>query len=197
MKPNLSEMRLSARAIALQSILTDTLITNINGEVLDIEEGIEDILRLLLNVRKSKSGMYIIGNGGSAGVASHAAIDFVNVVKLRAIPLHEPSLLTCMANDYGYENAFQRLVETMAKPEDILVAISSSGNSLNIRNAVSQMKTIGGKVITLTGFKSDNPLRKLGDMNIYLNSNDYGFVEIGHQFVLHNLSDRFGAGYGE
>ena len=197
MKPNLSEMRLSARAIALQSILTDTLITNINGEVLDIEEGIEDILRLLLNVRKSKSGMYIIGNGGSAGVASHAATDFVNVVKLRAIPLHEPSLLTCMANDYGYENAFQRLVETMAKPEDILVAISSSGNSLNIRNAVSQMKTIGGKVITLTGFKSDNPLRKLGDMNIYLNSNDYGFVEIGHQFVLHNLSDRFGAGYGE
>jgi D-sedoheptulose 7-phosphate isomerase len=67
---------------------------------------------------------------------------------------------------------------------------------MNIRNAVTQMKSSGGTVITLTGFKPDNPLRQMGDLNIWLDSHDYGFVEIGHQFVLHNMSDRFGAGYG-
>lgn len=196
MKPDLSGMTLAARASQLQEILAKSQITGPSGAEFELEQGVAAALQVLLDVRKAKGGVYIIGNGGSAGVASHAAIDFVNVVKLRAITLHEPSLLTCMANDYGYENAFQRLVEVMAKPGDVLVAISSSGNSMNIRNAVMQMKSIGGTVITLTGFKPDNPLRQLGDLNIWLDSHDYGFVEIGHQFVLHNLSDRFGAGYG-
>lgn len=195
MKTSLTEMTLAKRAEQLQDILAHSHITGPNAAKFELEQGIDATMKVLLAARQNKSGVYIIGNGGSAGVASHAAIDFVNVVKLRAIPLHEPSLLTCMANDYGYENAFQRLVETMAKPGDVLVAISSSGNSTNIRNAVAQMKAIGGTVITLTGFKPENPLRQLGDLNIWLDSHDYGFVEIGHQFVLHNLSDRFGAGY--
>ena len=82
----------------------------------------------------------------------------------------------------------------MAKPGDALVAISSSGKSPNICNAAAQVRGSGGTVITLSGFASDNPLRRLGDINIWLDSTDYGFVEIGHQFVLHNVADRFGAG---
>lgn len=153
------------------------------------------VMRRLAQACESQGSVYVIGNGGSAGVASHAVIDLVNVAKLRAFTLHEPALLTCMANDYGYEQAFARLLAQMAKPGDVLIAISSSGNSANIRNAATQMTDSGGAVITLSGFAADNPLRSLGDINIWLDSRDYGLVEIGHQFILHNMSDRFGAGF--
>jgi D-sedoheptulose 7-phosphate isomerase len=79
----------------------------------------------------------------------------------------------------------------MLSPEDMLIAISSSGNSANIRNAVSAAREIGAFSLTLSGFKGDNPLRTMGDTNVWLDSQDYGFVEIGHQFILHNLADRF------
>lgn len=170
-------------------------ITGKDGIPLGIEPGMSVAMRMLAQVHKNQGSVYVIGNGGSAGVASHAVIDFVNVAKLRAFTLHESSLLTCMANDYGYENAFARVLAQMAKPGDTLIAISSSGNSRNIRNAAVQMADSGGTVITLSGFAGNNPLRTLGDINIWLDSNDYGFVEIGHQFFLHNMSDRFGAGY--
>lgn len=179
------------------SLLERSEITGKDGTLLGIEPGISAAMRLLAQVRKNLGGVYVIGNGGSAGVASHAVIDFVNVAKLRAFTLHEPALMTCMANDYGYENAFARMLAQMAKPGDVLIAISSSGNSKNIRNAAVQMDDIGGKVITLSGFAGNNPLRSLGDINIWLDSDNYGLVEIGHQFVLHNMSDRFGADYEE
>jgi D-sedoheptulose 7-phosphate isomerase len=82
----------------------------------------------------------------------------------------------------------------VAAREDALIAISSSGQSANIRNAAAEMRRLGGKVVTLSGFKGDNPLRALGDFNIWLDSTDYGMVEIGHQFVLHNLADRIRLG---
>ena len=170
-------------------------ITGKDGASLGVEPGMAAIMQALAGVRRSLGSVYIIGNGGSAGVASHAVIDFVNVAKLRAFTLHESSLLTCMANDYGYENAFSRLLAQMAKPGDVLIAISSSGKSMNIRNAAARMAGIGGTVITLSGFAHDNPLRLSGDINIWLDSSDYGMVEVGHQFVLHNISDRFGADY--
>lgn len=179
------------------SLLECSEVTGKDGTPLGIEPGMSDAMQLLAQVRKFFGSVYVIGNGGSAGVASHAVIDFVNVAKLRAFTLHEPALMTCMANDYGYENAFARLLAQMAKPGDVLIAISSSGNSKNIRNAAVQMADIGGKVITLSGFAGNNPLRSLGDINIWLDSNNYGLVEIGHQFVLHNMSDRFGSGYEE
>ena len=154
--------------------------------------GITTILEKLTQVRDNKGSVYVIGNGGSAAVASHAVIDLINVAKLRAFTLHEPSVLTCLVNDYGYESAYALLLKQIARPGDILIAISSSGSSLNICNAVTQMISSGGNVITLSGFSHNNPLRSLGDINIWLNVSDYGLVEIGHQFILHNLSDRFG-----
>ena len=78
----------------------------------------------------------------------------------------------------------------LARPNDMLIGISSSGNSQNIRNAAAKIRELGGSAITLSGFAFDNPLRKLGDLNVWLDSRDYGMVEIGHQFVLHNIADR-------
>ncbi len=178
------------------ALLANSAFATAAGE-LPFEDGLLGLQAILLQLRDRRGSLYIIGNGGSAGVASHAVVDFVNVAKINAFTLHDSSLLTCMANDYGYENAFAKLVAQFAKPGDALIAISSSGKSKNICNAALQAKAQGATVITLSGFSAQNPLRTIGDHNIWLNSENYGHVEIGHQFILHNLSDRFKDIYSE
>ena len=186
----LAGMALADRACELQVIIGKTAITNGAGKRVETEPALAEILKLLRELRGRHGNLYLVGNGGSAAVAAHSVTDFLNVAQLRAATLHDSSLLTCMANDYDYENAFARILATLAVRNDMLIAISSSGNSLNIRNAAAKMRELGGAVITLSGFASNNALRGLGDVNIWLDSRDYGMVEIGHQFVLHNLADR-------
>ncbi|WP_165674789.1 SIS domain-containing protein [Metapseudomonas otitidis] len=158
-----------------------------------LEDGVATLCDRLDTLRAQGRNLYLVGNGGSASIAAHAATDFFNVGKLKAVTLHESSLMTCMANDFGYENAYARMLSQMMSPGDVLIAISSSGKSQNIRNAAVAANSVGGYVVTLTGFAQDNPLRELGTLNLWLDSHDYGLVEIGHQFLLHNISDRFGA----
>ena len=192
MRMDNSDLSLNVRAAQFQALLDDCVFTDSAGQSLDIESGIQCAMQYLRSIREKGNRVYLIGNGGSAGVASHTATDFMNVVKLRAHTLHDSSILTCMTNDYGYENAFARMLSQVVARGDALIAISSSGKSQNIRNAATTVKQAGGIVITLSGFDRANPLRSLGDLNIWLDSSDYGFVEIGHQFVLHNIADRFG-----
>lgn len=185
-------MSLGARAAQFQALLAGSEFTDAGGTRLSLEDGIARAMQMLRAARERSNSVYLVGNGGSAGIASHATTDFVNVAKLRAQTVHDSSLLTCMANDYGYENAFARILSHLAGRDDVLVAISSSGKSANIRNAAATVKQKGGQVLTLSGFERDNPLRAMGDLNVWLDSRDYGFVEIGHQFILHNIADRFG-----
>src|SRR3989344_830606 len=192
MRMDNGDLSLNVRAAQFQALLDACVFTDATGLLLGIENGIQRAMQYLRTLREKGNRVYLIGNGGSAGVASHTATDFMNVVKLRAHTLHDSSILTCMANDYGYENAFARMLTQVAAKGDALIAISSSGKSLNIRHAVTAMKQSGGVVITLSGFDATNPLRSMGDLNVWLDSKDYGFVEIGHQFVLHNMADRFG-----
>lgn len=187
-------MTLGARGAELQRIVAATEVTDLAGKRSDTETAVAGMTAMLKDLRAAGGRLYLVGNGGSAGVASHAITDFLNVAKLRAMTLHEPSLLTCMSNDFGYEVAFARILATLASPGDMLIAISSSGQSANIRNAAAEMRKLGGKSVTLSGFKRDNPLRALGDVNVWLDSTDYGMVEIGHQFVLHNIADRIRLG---
>ncbi len=182
----------TGRTEQFQSTLNTCEFTDASGARLALESGVLHAMQILRAVRDRGNSVYVVGNGGSAGVASHAITDFVNVARLRAQTVHESSLLTCMANDYGYENAYARILSTFVRPGDVLVAISSSGKSPNIRNAATKVRELGGTVITLSGFASNNPLRVLGDLNIWLDSRDYGMVEIGHEFILHHIADRFG-----
>ncbi len=187
----IADMALTARSSELHSVITAMQVTDALANRLDPEASILQMLDLLRGLRHRNGSLYLVGNGGSAAVASHSVTDFLNVGRLRAATIHDSSLLTCMANDYGYENAFARILSVLAQPGDALIAISSSGKSPNIRNAAARVREMGGAVITLSGFAPDNPLRALGDFNIWLDARDYGMVEIGHQFVLHNLADRF------
>jgi len=185
------EFSLADRATMFQKILIACKMTHADGAALPLESGVDVAMDMLVRTRESDNCVYVVGNGGSASVASHMVIDLIHVAKMRAFALHDSSVITCMANDYGYENAFARILSSVARPGDLLIAISSSGQSQNIRNAVQQMKKLGGEAITLSGFDKNNPLRAMGDINMWLDSDDYGFVEVGHQFVLHNLIDRF------
>jgi D-sedoheptulose 7-phosphate isomerase len=187
----IADMALIARSSELHSVITSMQVTDASGNSLDPEGSIPKMLHLLRDLRRRNGSLYLIGNGGSAAVASHSVTDFLNVGRLRAATIHDSSLMTCMANDYGYENAFARILSVLARPGDALIAISSSGKSPNIRNAAAKVREMGGAVITLSGFAPDNPLRVLGDFNVWLDARDYGMVEIGHQFVLHNIADRF------
>jgi len=187
-------MNLGARGAEFQRIVASAEASDAGGKRVDLEAALVAMVGRLKALRAAGGRLYLVGNGGSAGVASHAVTDFLNVAKLRATTLHEPSLLTCMSNDFGYEVAFARVLATLASPGDALVAISSSGQSANIRNAAAEMRKLGGQVVTLSGFKRDNPLRALGDVNFWLDSTDYGMVEIGHQFLLHNIADRIRVG---
>lgn len=188
----LIDMMLANRVNIFAEIVSKSICTSLFNIHMDLEFAIVQVMDYLRELRNGNHKLYIIGNGGSAAIASHALVDFVNVAKIQAQVFHENSLITCMANDYGYENVYSRVLSTFIHPKDMLIAISSSGKSANICNAAKVAKEKGAKVATLTGFSENNPLRKLGDFNFWLNSEDYGYVEVGHQFILHNISDRFG-----
>ena len=173
-----------------QSLVEKTEFTDQGGSSLEYEKGVQKNLKMLENLRDRGGNLFLVGNGGSAAVVSHILTDFINVARLNARTLHESSLLSCMSNDYGYENSFSEPLSTLAREKDLLIAISSSGRSPNIHNAVKSIKKAGGEAITLSGFGQDNPLRSMGDLNIWLDSDSYGLVEIGHLFYLHYLSGR-------
>lgn len=184
-------MEFEKRLTAFQDILLKTVATDHSGNRLQNEDAMVRSFEMLKRLRSDGNRLFIIGNGGSAAIASHAVIDFLNVAGIAAHTLHDSAVMTCMANDYGYEQGFARVLDCFADGGDILIAISSSGKSANILNAVARSKERSAGVITLSGFAESNPLRSLGDLNFWLPSADYGLVEVGHQFLLHNISDRF------
>ena len=184
------DLTLMEEARQFQAIVEKTEFSDHEGNSFDCEKGIQKNLGMLGNLKGRGGNLFLVGNGGSAGVVSHILTDFINVNKLNARTLHESSLLSCISNDYGYENSFSEPLSTLAREKDLLIAVSSSGRSPNIHNAVKSIKKAGGEAITLSGFGEDNPLRSMGDLNIWLDSTSYGLVEIGHLFYLHYLSSQ-------
>jgi D-sedoheptulose 7-phosphate isomerase len=138
---------------------------------------------------KSGKKIIIAGNGGSAAMASHVAVDFTKAASIRAINFNEADLITCLANDYGYEHWVEKALEAYADKGDLAILISSSGKSLNIVKGVEKAKNMGLSVITVSGFLFDNPLRKLGDLNLWVDSTEYNIVEMTHHVWLVAIID--------
>jgi phosphoheptose isomerase len=130
-----------------------------------------------------------IGNGGSAGIASHLAIDLSKNASLPAICFSDASMMSCLANDYGFEEWLAHALRLNARAGDCLVAISSSGRSKNILSAVAKARAMKLDVITLSGMSPDNPLRELGDVNYWVDSRSYNIVETAHQFWMMAVID--------
>lgn len=150
---------------------------------------IEDLTAFMRRIRKEKKKIFFIGNGGSAGIAVHMTADFLKNGRMRAVDLYGAATLTCLGNDYGYEYVFSKQLELLADAGDVLVAISSSGNSPNILRAADVVRSVGGIIVTFTGFDADNRLRARGDRNLYVPCGEYGIVESIHNQILQQVVD--------
>lgn len=166
---------------ALESLQAVSSGSNVVADV------IAETAALLATTSEMRRKVIFIGNGGSAAIASHAAADFAVNGSVRATALAEASALTCIANDYGYAQVFSRQLELQGDEGDVLVAISSSGESENIVSAALQAAQNRMSVVTMTGFEPGSGLRALGPINFWIPSSDYGIVETAHTALLHLL----------
>jgi D-sedoheptulose 7-phosphate isomerase len=173
----------------LHTALENVQYTGPQGERLSRAEAYERTLKLAQEATERGGKLMFIGNGGSAGIASHMAIDFTKNGEMPAVCFNDGAALTCMGNDFGYEEVFSRQLHFHAHKGDVLFAISSSGASENILRAVAVAQDRGCVVITMSGFKADNPLRALGDVNFYLGLSEYGMVEVAHTAMIHAVVD--------
>ncbi len=171
--------------------LRDLAITDKKGDLLSADEGFRRWVALTHEVHARGQNVYLIGNGASAAMASHMATDACKNAGLRAQAFNDPSFLTATGNDLVFEDVFALPLARFARAGDLLIAISSSGRSPNILRALERAQSIGTHIITLSGKGSDNPSRGLGDVNFYVPRQRYGWVESGHQVVLHFWLDQY------
>lgn len=158
--------------------------------VLDSDlSGFEPTIEVAKVVRARNGRVFFIGNGGSAAIASHMSIDWLNKGKFAAMAFNDGAALTCLGNDYGYHHVFNNQLRAHCRDGDMVFAISSSGNSQSIIVPALMAKGTA-TVVTLTGFAPDNMLRSMGDINFYVPSQSYGVVETAHLAILHAILDR-------
>ncbi|MDX2285432.1 MAG: SIS domain-containing protein [Bacteroidia bacterium] len=174
---------------AFTSALAGVRVSAAAGAELPYAEALATVQDWLCTLEAERGQLFIIGNGGSAGVAGHLAVDFLKNGNLRAMAFHDAPLLTCISNDCGYEEVFALPLSRFAGPGDLAICISSSGTSENILRGARTALDAGARVITCTGFRPDNPLRSLGHLNYYVPSWSYGIVETLHQFIIHSFLD--------
>ena len=122
-------------------------------------------------------------------MASHVTVDFTKGAGIRAVNFNEADLLTCFANDYGYEFWVAKALEFYADSGDLAILISSSGQSPNMLNGAKQAIEMNLSTITLSGFRSDNLLKTLGDVNLWVDSTSYNIVEMTHHVWLLAIID--------
>jgi D-sedoheptulose 7-phosphate isomerase len=148
-----------------------------------------EISKLAIEASNNSKKIIVVGNGGSAAMSSHVSVDFTKVAGLRAINFNEADLITCYSNDYGYEKWVAEAIKSYADFGDLVILISSSGKSANILNGAIQAKKMGLNLVTLTGFSNDNPLKKIGDINLWADSDKYNIVEMVHHIWLLSIVD--------
>lgn len=133
--------------------------------------------------------LIFIGNGGSAAIASHMAADYQKNGGFPTLCFNDPAMLTCISNDLGYESVFRKQLDMHGRLGDVLFAISSSGDSLSIVNAINLARDLKMNIVTLSGFLPENRIRGAGGVNFYVPSVNYGVVEIAHLAILHGFLD--------
>lgn len=153
------------------------------------DEGIELLVDTFTKHKKNDSQLFFIGNGGSSAIASHMTADFMKNGGMKTYSLYDSAVTTCIGNDYGYEYIFSKPMEFLLQQGDLAVAISSSGNSSSILNAITVAKRKKAEVITFTGFQETNQARRMGDVNVYVPSEQYGMVESIHNLILQQIVD--------
>ncbi len=174
---------------AFCSILQNIVFTNLQGEMKHADCGFKDWLVKTLFLKDEKRSIFFIGNGASATMASHFAADICKNVRIRTQVFTDSALITAISNDNSYSEVYSLPISHYAEPGDMLVAISSSGNSPNIVQGVEAALGKGLEVVTLSGMGETNRIRAMGHLNIYVPANTYGLVETAHAAILHYWTD--------
>jgi len=173
----------------LSGHLVQAAVTSAAGAPIEMAEAVNQVIALARRAHAAGNKLIFVGNGGSSAIASHMATDYSKNGDVRAMALNDTAMLTCLGNDLGYDRVFAKQVELYARADDLVIAISSSGRSANILNAVAAARAARCAVVTFSGFTPDNPLRRLGELNFYIDADRYGFVEIGHLTICHAILD--------
>ncbi len=167
-------------------------INSINASLKNISNNdLIETIKMIKNTNKKKGKVYIIGNGGSASIASHVSVDLSKVSRIQSATFNNSNLITCFANDYGYDNWVTEAIKAYTTKKDLFILISSSGTSKNIINAAKYCKKNSLDLITFSGFNKNNPLSKLGKINFHINSKKYNFIEMSHHIILVYFVDYF------
>lgn len=164
-------------------------VTNKQGMKLTFSEGVERVGSLIQPLIGGTNKIIFIGNGGSAAIASHMAVDFWKNAGIKATSFNDGPQITCLGNDFGYKHVFEKPIEMFAASGDLLIAISSSGRSENVLLGVCAARLRGCHIVTLSGFDKENPLSSQGEYNFYVPSQRYGPVEIIHHSICHCFVD--------
>jgi D-sedoheptulose 7-phosphate isomerase len=173
--------------------IVNCAVFTINDDEVNINKWFFEIIKMLKKLKENKNCISFIGNGASCSMASHFAADFTKNAGITSYSNNEGALLTCFSNDFSFESVYKEILKRHMRNYDCLIAISSSGESKNILNAVEYIKETNKDsiIITISGFNKKNSLRKKGNYNLHLDSMDYGLVESVHAYYIHMLLDLF------
>lgn len=155
----------------------------------ELTDNLLEFKEIILKVKDNNNKIIFAGNGASNTIGNHGSLDFMGQLGIPTININDGGYLTAAANDFGYDNVFKRTIDISGKKGDLLVLISSSGRSPNVINAAKGALSKGMDVVTFSGFKSDNPLRELGSVNFYVDSDEYNIVESIHNAWLVSTVD--------
>ncbi len=169
----------------LTNALSSIACSSIDSAVMDVNQAFQTLHERTNLLKEMHNKMFLIGNGASSSMASHIAADLCKNGHIATRCFTDASLLTALANDCGVEEMFAEPLRRQAHKGDMLVCISSSGESPNILQAVKQAREMGLTIVTLSGMEENNSLRKSGDLNFYVPVETYGFVETAHAAILH------------
>jgi D-sedoheptulose 7-phosphate isomerase len=175
--------------VTLSDLLCQVEVTSRSGARVEFADAATALMARARATHAAGNKLIFVGNGGSAAIASHMATDYSKNGGVRSLAFNDASMLTCLGNDLGYDRVFAKQIELHARSGDLVIAISSSGRSANILNAVDAAAAAGCTIATMSGFTPDNPLRRKGEWNFFVASDRYGFVEIGHLTICHAVLD--------
>jgi D-sedoheptulose 7-phosphate isomerase len=181
----------------IEGALRGVQVTDGAGKTIATADAFRRWVELSRAVNERGNTQYFIGNGGSATIASHIAADACKNGRMRALAFNDVAMMTATSNDLAFDQVFSLPLARLAKPGDLVVSISSSGNSPNIVKGLEQARAIPLHVVTLSGWNADNKSRSLGELNFYIGAARYGWVESAHLLVLHFWLDQYLNSYGD
>lgn len=179
------------------SLLQSIVITDAESKGIDTELAFSKWCKIAENIRADGGEISFVGNGASASMTSHCAADIFKNGRIRTRLFTDSSLITAVGNDVSFNQTYALPIEIAMRKGDLLVAISSSGASPNILEAVAAARRCAGYVVTLSAFHQENPLRQTGDLNFYVPTQTYGFAESCHATLLHYWIDNIIVSYNK